>query len=184
MEKLKDYGVSFAGLSLGEHVFDFHLTQKFFDLFDFEQDFQHPDLTLQLVLDKKNNFLDLKFRLKGEVALSCDLTNELYEESIFGESEIIVKFGEHFDDIDDEIWVIPHGHHTLSLSQMMYEMTLLALPQKRVHPSVLNGESHSEMLVLLDKYGLSVSDEDLDIEETDNQEMDPRWEALKKLKKQ
>lgn len=185
MEKLRNYGVSFAGLSLGEHVFDFHAAQSFFDLFDFEQDFEQPDLTLQVILDKKNNFLDLKFHLSGSIDLVCDVTNERYSEAIAGDSEIIVNFGEEFDDSDDEVWVIPQSEHTLNIAQMLYEMALLALPQKRIHPSVLNGESHSEMLELLEKYGLFEEEEESEaIKESNDQEIDPRWEQLKKLKKQ
>lgn len=180
MEKLKFYNVSFAGLSLGQHDFEFQITQPFFDLFEFEQDFQNPDLNVQLVLDKKNNFLELEFNLSGTVELDCDLTNEPYSQELRGKSEIIVKFGEEFDDSDDEIWVIPHGEHQINIGQMIYEMTILALPVKRIHPDVKSGKSHSEMLDLLNQYSLEEGD---DIEEnSDNEETDPRWEQLKKLK--
>jgi len=179
MEKFRYYNVSFAGLSLGKHDFEFHVTQPFFDLFEFEQDFRNPDLKIQLVLDKKNNFLELDFELSGTVELDCDLTNEPYNQELNGKSEIIVKFGEEFDNSDDEIWVIPHGEHSINIAQMIYEMTLLAIPVKRIHPDVKSGKSHSEMLDLLEQYSL---EEETDDENSDNEETDPRWEQLKKLK--
>lgn len=180
MEKFRYYNVSFAGLSLGQHDFEFQITQPFFDLFEFEQDFAKPDLKLQLKLDKKNNFLELFFDLSGTIEVNCDLTNEPYREEISGKSEVIVKFGEEFDDSDDEVWVIPRGEYQINIGQMVYEMTILALPTKRIHPDVAAGKSHSDMLELLDKYGLQNDDET----ETDSneEETDPRWEALKKLK--
>jgi len=178
MEKFRYYNVSFAGLSLGKHDFEFHVTQPFFDLFEFEQDFRNPSLKVQLILDKKNNFLELGFNLSGTVELDCDLTNEPYNQELNGKSEIIVKFGEEFDDSDDEIWVIPHGEHSVNIAQMMYEMTLLAIPVKRIHPDVQNGKSDSEMLDLLNLYSLGEDDD----ENSDNEETDPRWEELKKLK--
>lgn len=187
MDKFKKYSVSFAGLSLGKHHFDFSITQSFFDLFEFEQDFQNPDLKIELILDKNNNFLDLFFKLSGEIELHCDLTNEVFSQEIEGNSEIIVKFGEDFDDSDDEVWEIPQGEHSVSISQMIYEMTLLAIPNKRVHPDVLSGKSHSEMLKLLEQYTLHETDEEEDEEEDDSnseETIDPRWESLKKLKKQ
>lgn len=177
MEKFRYYNVSFSGLSLGQHDFKFHITQPFFDLFEFEQDFQKPDLNLELILDKKNNFLELEFKLEGNVELNCDLTNEPFNQEIKGESAVIVKFGEEYDYSDDEVWVIPHGEHMLNVAQMIYEMTLLALPLKRVHPDVESGKSHSEMLSLLNQYSIE-NEED----QTDKVEIDPRWEALKKLK--
>jgi len=181
MEKFRYYNVSFAGLSLGKHDFEFHVTQPFFDLFEFEQDFRNPDLKIQLVLDKKNNFLELDFKLSGAVELDCDLTNEAYNQELKGKSEIIVKFGEEFDNSDDEVWVIPHGEHYVNIAQIIYEMTLLSIPIKRIHPDVLNGKSHSEMLDLLEQYSLQENEKD--DENSNNEEIDPRWEQLKKLKK-
>jgi uncharacterized metal-binding protein YceD (DUF177 family) len=191
MEKFRYYNVSFAGLSLGQHEFDFQITQSFFDLFEFDQDFQHPNLTVHLLFDKKNNFLELTFDLSGTIEVECDLTSEPYEEKIDGKSFIIVKFGEEFDNTDDEVWVIPHGEFMINIAQIIYEMTILALPTKRIHPDVKSGKSHSEMLELLDQYSLEEEDfaaddeEEQDSEtedETNNEEIDPRWEALKKLK--
>lgn len=186
MEKFRYYNVSFAGLSLGQHEFDFQITQSFFDLFEFDQDFQRPNLRLDLVLDKKNNFLELHFQLSGTIEVNCDLTNEPYEEKINGKSSLIVKFGNEYDDSDDEVWVIPQGEFTINIAQMIYEMTILALPRKRIHPDVQSGKSHSEMLELLELYSLDEEVlEDIDEELTDDsndEEIDPRWEALKKLK--
>lgn len=181
MEKFRYYNVSFTGLSLGEHDFKFHITQPFFDLFEFEQDFQNPDLTLKLILDKKNNFLELNFKLKGSVTLNCDLTNEPFEQKIKGKSDLIVKFGEDYDYSDDEVWVIPHGEHSVNIAQMIYELTLLALPVKRIHPDVESGKIHSEMLELLDQYSIENEEEEKEI--SNDEEIDPRWEELKKLKK-
>jgi uncharacterized metal-binding protein YceD (DUF177 family) len=185
MEKFRYYNVSFAGLSLGQHEFDFQITQSFFDLFEFDQDFRNPNLRLDLVFDKKNNFLELTFKLSGTIEVDCDLTNEPYEEKINGESFIIVKFGEEFDDSDDEVWVIPQGEFMINVAQMIYEMTLLALPNKRIHPDVKSGKSHSEMLELLEQYSLEEEDfeeEEIEEEDSNDEEIDPRWEALKKLK--
>lgn len=179
MEKFRYYNVSFSGLNLGEHDFEFDITQPFFDLFEFEQDFQKPDLKLKLKLDKKNNFLELNFKLKGTVELNCDLTNELYSQKIKGKSELIVKFGLDYDYSDDEVWVIPQGEHHVNISQMIYEMTLLALPIKRIHPDVESGKSHSEMLNLLDKYS---NPNEAEEESSNEEKIDPRWEQLKKLR--
>src|SRR5690606_14880075 len=177
MEKFKNYNVSFSGLSLGKHNFEFQVKQPFFDLFEFEQEFRNPDLKINLELDKKNNFLELGFELSGTVELDCDLTSEAYDEELKGKSEIIVKFGEEYDDSDDEVWVIPYGEHQINIAQMIYEMTLLAVPVKRIHPDVKSGKSHSEMLDLLEKYGIEEEEENTNEEETD-----PRREELKKLK--
>lgn len=175
MEKFKNYTISFSGLSLGKHDFEFQLTQTFFDLFEFEQDFKKPDLNLKVVVDKKSNFLELHLSLFGTIELDCDLTSEPYDQNLIGNSVLIVKFGDHYDYTDDEVWVLPHGEHQLGLAQIFYEMTLLALPAKRIHPGIEAGTFHPEMLELLDKYSLHEP-------QTNKTEMDPRWETLKKIK--
>src|SRR5690606_40652584 len=55
----------------------------------------------------------------------------------------------------DLSWIIPSAEHTINIAQMFYEMSLLAIPRKKIHPDVLSGESHSEMLDLLDQYSLT-----------------------------
>jgi uncharacterized metal-binding protein YceD (DUF177 family) len=53
---------------------------------------------------------------------------------------------------------------------------VLAVPQKRVHPGIENGSLHSDMLERLEKLH---PNESTKAHET----TDPRWDALKKLKK-
>src|SRR5690606_14070688 len=80
---------------------------------------------------------------------------------------------------------IPSAEHTINIAQMFYEMSLLAIPRKKIHPDVLSGESHSEMLDLLDQYSLTEDEvEEFFSDETSesNEDIDPRWEVLKKLK--
>lgn len=178
MEKLRNYDISFSGLKLGRHEFEFQMTQPFFDLFEFDQDFSSPDIGVTVALDKRNNFLELEVRLKGSVELVCDLTNERFDQQIESFNRVIVKFGEDYDLTDDEVWVIPYGEHSINIAQLVYEMSLLAIPAKRIHPDVLRGESSSEMIDLIEKFSPhEAGDSDT------SEEIDPRWEALKKLKK-
>ena len=181
MDKFRNYNVAFVGLTLGQYEFEFEITQTFFDLFEFDQDFRYPKLKLKLTLDKRNNFLELFFKLKGTVELDCDLSNESFTKKIKGKSNIIVKYGETHDFTDDEIWIIPHGEHAINISQMIYEMTILAVPVKRIHPDVKNGAINPEMLDLLEQYTLTNEDETLE-QELNEEEIDPRWAQLKNLK--
>jgi uncharacterized metal-binding protein YceD (DUF177 family) len=56
-------------------------------------------------------------------------------------------------------------------------MSVLAVPLKRVHPKVADGSLSSPALDLLDKLSVKELKEE---KEQDN--TDPRWDALKKLK--
>lgn len=167
---MKDFVIKIASLSDGINNFDFKLNQDFFDSFQFEQEFESPDLKVFVTLDKKNNILDLNIKLEGEVGLLCDLSADLYQQKIKHEILLIVNFGQSFDDSDDEIITLPHGEDELDLSQYFYEMTLLSIPNKRYHPD-LDEKRKKEILSFIqnDKF---------------EKESDPRWAALNKLKEQ
>lgn len=177
MDKIKDYDVSFSGLSLGKHIFRFEISQEFFDLFDFDQDFQDPEVSVKLELEKRSTFLELKFDTEGSVIVDCDLTDEAYTQPIEGTMDMVVKFGHEFDDSDDEVWIIPEGEHEINVAQLIYEMILLSIPLKRVNPDS-DSEKVQEALDLLDKYAPKESIED---NTSEDKSIDPRWDSLKEL---
>ncbi len=178
MDKRRNYDVSFAGLSLGTHTVKFHLTQEFFDLFDFDQEFRNPNIDVELTLDKNTTFLDFLFKMNGTIEVENDLTGEPYTEEIKGDMEIVVKFGEDYDDSDDEVLIIPHGEYKVNVAQLLYELVLLNIPTKHIGGD-LNSEQAKKAMELLEQYSPK---EELEESEEDK-EIDPRWEALKKLKK-
>lgn len=192
MDKLKNYNIIFTSLPFGKSNFTFELSQSFFDLFEIEQDFENPTMIVSIILDKKSTMLELEISLKGNITVPCDLTGELFQQEISNNAELIVKFGDEFDDTDFEIWVIPREEYQINLAQILYELAMLSVPTKRIHPDVLNGESNSEMIDLLDQYSIYELDEDAENDEdeddndngddVDNDDIDPRWAKLKDLK--
>lgn len=178
MEKIRNYDVSFFGLRDGKHTFEFEISQAFFDLFTFDQEFKTPNIHVELALNKKPTLLELHFKMKGDLELSCDITNRLYRQNIEGELPLVVKFGQEFDNSDDEVWVIPHGENKINVAQLIYELILLHIPRKHYHPD-LDSEEAEEALKLLDEYAPKAEDE---IEDKGSEEsIDPRWDSLKKL---
>lgn len=192
MDKLKNYNIIFTSLPFGKSNFTFELSQSFFELFEIEQDFENPTMIVSIILDKKSTMLELEISLKGNITVPCDLTGELFQQEISNNAELIVKFGDEFDDTDFEIWVIPREEYQINLAQILYELAMLSVPTKRIHPDVLNGESNSEMIDLLDQYSIYELDEDAENVEDDNDndngdvddndDIDPRWAKLKDLK--
>ncbi|WP_282629289.1 YceD family protein [Empedobacter sedimenti] len=193
MDKLKNYNIVFTSLPLGKSDFTFELSQSFFDLFEIEQDFENPNLIVKIILDKKSTMLELEISLKGNITVPCDLTGELFQQEISNNAELIVKFGEEFDDTDFEMWVIPREEYQINVAQVLYELAILSVPTKRIHPDVINGKSSSEMIELLDQYSIYELSEDSESEnddenennngdDDDDNEIDPRWAKLKDLK--
>ena len=85
--------------------------------------------------------------------------------------DLVVKFGSEFNNEDDEILIIPHGEYKINIAQYIFELIVLSLPAKRIHPGVLDGTLKSEILNILE-----------DLKPKENKKIvDPRWEKLKEL---
>jgi len=169
MGKLNKYTVQFIGLKLGKHIFTYHVDNKFFDDFQYD-DFNFINCDVDLLLIKKSTLIELHFTVKGSANLTCDLTNETFNQEINHEMDIIVKFGEFFNDENEDILILPHSSFQLDISQFIYEAIVLALPIKRIHPGVANGTLKSNVLEKLKEYEIKT-----------NKEIDPRWGKLNEL---
>ena len=172
MKPNSKYKIEFAGLKTGNHQFNFKVDKKFFDRFNFS-DFNNVSINTDIELTKKSTLLELNFVLNGIVNVNCDLTNEPFDKQIKQEAMLVVKFGQEFNDEDDEILILPHGEHKLYVDQYLFELIVLSLPPKRIHPGVEDGSLKSEILDIL---------EDLKPKENSNL-ADPRWDKLKSLKR-
>ncbi len=174
-KKSKDYEIQFAGLKEGKHTFEYRLDNAFFDKeFDYKE-FNQAKVTVDLLLVKKANMLELFFTVHGTVNVNCDVSNEAYDQPLTGALEIVVKFGSTYEEDDDEIIVLPYGAHEINVKQYLYEVVVLAVPYKKVHPKVLDGTMDS---AILDKLEELSPGHKTDIN-TDN--TDPRWDKLKEL---
>ena len=114
MKPDSNYKIEFAGLKIGNHQFNFNADKKFFNRFNFS-DFNDVSVNIDIELIKKSTLIELEFALKGVVNVNCDLTNESFDFEIQHEASLVVKFGHEFNNEDDEILVLPHGEHKLSL---------------------------------------------------------------------
>ena len=125
-------------------------------------------------LEKKTNLLELHFHNKGTVNVNCDVSNEPFDLPVEGSLFLVVKFGEEYNDDDEELLILPYNEHQMNVAQYIYELLVLSIPAKRVHPEVLNGTMHSEVL---DKLAALAPQET----HKETITIDPRWEGLKNL---
>jgi uncharacterized metal-binding protein YceD (DUF177 family) len=175
MKELKTFTIPFVGLKEGKHQFEFKIDKTFFDFFDY-QDFNDASVEVDLELNKKTTLLELNFKISGFVNVNCDVTNEPYDQEVSSEFDLVVKFGDEFNDEEIDLLVLPHGAYEVNIQQYIYELIILAVPSKRIHPGVEDGSLNSEILDKLEE--LSPKEEKL--RESDS-ETDPRWNTLKKL---
>lgn len=179
MNSRKDFLIPFTGLKLGKHHFDYQLDNTFLEIFDFHE-FKETNLKVSLVFDKKTTFFELTFKHKGTVNVTCDLSNEEFDLPIKGKMHLIVRFGEHFNDENEELLILPHGEFQIDIAQYVYEMIVLSVPQKRVHPGIKAGTLKIESLAILNEIKTKESKK-IKNPEGIQKNIDPRWDKLKQL---
>lgn len=176
MNRTKEFLIPFVGLKLGKHHFEYQISNAFFENFEYDE-FQNSDIKVAVVLEKKSNMLELNFKHKGTVNVPCDLTGEDFDLPIKGKMKLIVRFGEVFNNDNEELLILPFGEFEIDIAQYIYEMIALSVPLKRVHPGVKDGSLKSEALEKLNELQVKEVDE----KENKEENIDPRWDKLKQL---
>lgn len=174
MDRFRNYDIAFSGLKTGKHDFKFEINQEFFDLFETEQEFFNPEINVDVLLDKHTTFLEFYINVSGTVQLICDISNDEFSENISNDLKVLVKFGEEYDDSNEDIITIPHKDSEFNITNLIYEAVVLSIPMKKLAPSVRDNDEYQK---LLDQYSPQITEED-----EEEQSIDPRWAALKKLK--
>ncbi|MCS6821130.1 MAG: DUF177 domain-containing protein [Microscillaceae bacterium] len=179
-KELEAYNIQIAALQNKQYQFEFEIQDKFFNLFEYAP-VQKGNLVAQIDLDKSNQMLQLYFTIKGKVSLTCDRSLEEFDYPIeLIKQRIIFKLGNRNEVISHEIEMIDASTSVINVAQYIYEFIILEIPIKKLHPrfhieppptSVLDAEGN--LLVYSTHLNEQVEEPDI---------IDPRWEALKKLK--
>ena len=179
MKKTKEYLIPFVGLKQGKHHFEYQLNNAFFEIFDYNE-FENSNIKVNVVLEKKSSMLELVFQHQGTVNVPCDLTSEEFDLPIKGKMKLIVRFGEEFNNDNEELLILPFGEFEIDVAQYMYEMIVLSIPLRRVHPGVKDGSLKTEALDKLNELKVKEpKQEEKEVQKEEN--IDPRWDKLKQL---
>lgn len=175
MKLLKEFTIPFVGLKQGKHHFEYQINKAFFEHFEYEE-FNDSAVKVEVVLDKKTTFLELEFKISGSVNVNCDITNEAFDLEITNQFDLVVKFGDELNEDEIDILILPHGEYEINIQQFIYEFIVLSVPIKRVHPGIEDGTLDSEILIKLDELSPKLKEN-----KENTEEIDPRWNTLKKL---
>ncbi|MFM2367912.1 MAG: hypothetical protein RL619_208 [Bacteroidota bacterium] len=179
MNKTKEFLIPFVGLKLGKHQFEYQISNAFFEIFDYNE-FQNSDIKVNVVLEKKSTMLELSFKHKGTVNVPCDLTSEDFDLPVKGKMKLIVRFGEMYNNDNEELLILPHGEFEIDIAQYIYEMIVLSVPLRRVHPGIKDGSLKTEALIKLKE--LTIKEQKKEHKQEQKEEnIDPRWDKLKQL---
>lgn len=188
MGKFTAYKLPLKSLGVGTHEFDFHLDKTFFENME-NEDVRDADLSVNVRVGYNGDFYDLDLDVSGDIVIGCDRCLDDLTFPIDADYHIVVKYGEDYNDDNDEVLIIPDSDATLNVAYMIHDTVVLAIPIKHVHPA---GKCNRQMSELLKKHQATISGDDAEyeneiIDEIDDCEaddagvVDPRWNALRKL---
>lgn len=174
---VRSYSVNIVGLSNRVHQFDFEMDNAFFSQYG-TQLLSEGSLKAVVTLDKHETFIDARFSIHGSVKLTCDRSLETFDHWIETDKKLVFKYGDSNQELSDEIVMIHRDSDSLELGQYIFEFIALEVPMKKLHPRFRDEESDDESEGKIIYTSKRAPEDD----DTDDDEIDPRWEILKKLK--
>lgn len=172
------YRVNIVGLANKVHHFDFEMGNDFFEKFGTEL-LTEGSLKADVALDKRETLIDATFVIDGSVKLVCDRSLDTFDQPIHTKKKLVFKYGETDEELSDEIVVIRRDTDSLELGHYIFEFIALEVPMKKLHPRFRDEEAEDD-----DSEGkiIYTSKPSPDDDRTDGEDIDPRWDVLKKLK--
>ena len=144
---------------------------------------QKGQVNVTLKVRKTSGVYQLNFHTEGKVVVICDRCLDEMEQTIESDDRLKVKLGGEYDETDDLV-IVPEEDGYINVAWFVYEFIALSIPMKHVHAP---GKCNKDMVNKLSKH-LRVSgdeeedDDDFLVESADEpQEIDPRWNELKKI---
>jgi uncharacterized protein len=171
MNGRRKYVISFSGLSVGKHEYEYRLGDAFFEKIEYSE-IKKAEVRIDVRLNKQSDLLMLDFIVRGKVLLPCDRCAEEFSVKINGEYQLFVKLGGMAGEaVENEDMIrLTANEGELDIAHQLYEYSLLSIPHKRIHPKL--NDCNQETLKKLKEFEAS----------THEQQGDPRWDLLKKLK--
>ena len=179
MKGLREFEIPYVGLRVGVHKFDYDIDAKFFEFFE-ESPIRDCKVHVKLEFEKKETFFAFNFFIDGLVKTECDRCLEPFNKNIFGDFTCYIKFSEDPKQLsdEDEVLFISRDETIIDTAQLVYEYINLCLPIQKIGCEKPGEEPQCNKEVL--KYIVNAERE---AQEKKEVEADPRWAALKNLKK-
>ena len=165
------FDIDIFKLANGEHSFEFDFDSAFFGLFE-DSVIENGNGTVKIDLERMPTLITLNFHLIGEIELVCDRSLDTFKYPIDEINKVRIKYGDHWEELSEELYLIPNDTQKIDVGQFVYEFISLAIPMKKLHPRFKDDDE--------DGFIFSSSDQE---QESSKSPIDPRWNELKKLKK-
>jgi len=186
MRRKSEFLIEFEGLKYGAHAYEWEIGTEFFDQFG-GVEWKKANFSVKLELFKDANMLVLKFDIAGKAIYDCDLCLNPLRYDLAVKHTMVAKHGDEFEEEgnDDDIIVLPKHAYELDVAPYIFELLKVAEPVKR---NCEDGEPLESCDKEIMAQYLATEVEPIieaapeDDNEADDEVLDPRWEALRKLK--
>jgi uncharacterized protein len=176
------YSINIVGLSNKLHHFEYEIGDEFFKQYGAGL-VSNGRFRANVDLNKHETFMEADFKIKGTATLICDRSLEPFEYPLWTNRKVLFKYGDKTEEISDEIIMINRDAVSLELGQHIYEFIALAIPMKKLHPRFQMEEAFedtdAEGKIV---YSSEAAKEGKQGDGDDEDNIDPRWNILKKLK--
>ena len=168
MSRNIDTTVRFNSLKPGCYNYCFDFDGEFFKSFE-NDELCDAKVHVEAVLEKNERVMMFDFSLSGEVTTFCDRCLGPITVPIEGKEKLNVRLSDTETSDDENVAILPEDAYEIDLAQWLYEYVAVRIPMQHTHPE---GECNGEVTKFIGSA----------IEEESETEVDPRWEALNKLK--
>lgn len=174
MKDLKKFEVEIFQLKNGIHHYDFEIDDSFFQVLGTSLT-EKGRLRVHVALEKNSDFYKLNFLINGFVVLVCDRSLDEFEHYVNINTDLIIRYGDKNEEVSDDLETITPDTYVLNLARNIYEYIGVEIPYKKLHPRFREQSSVGEQDPLVYQTETYTKK---DVED----DIDPRWKALLKLK--
>lgn len=175
----KEYEIAFVGLKPGSHLFEYNITNSFFEPFQ-DQDFTNCEAHVKLHFDKKSGFFILKFEIGGTLQVICDRCNNTLPVSLWDDFTVMVKLVDepqimNEEETDPDVYYIGKQESHLDVANWIYEFINLSIPMQKVctYEDMSGPYCNKEALKVL---------KSMEIADKKEEGNNPIWKGLEKFK--
>lgn len=174
-KELRSYSIPIAQLENKHYSYVFEGGDAFFAAFD-QHLIEKGQFRAEVTLDKSSTLMMLNFSISGVYELTCDRSLEAFQAPFETRQKQVIKFGEKPEQLTDEIEIIAWETPEINVAPLLFDFIALTVPMKKLHPKFRQQDEDSDADTLV--YSSAQTGE-----QDQKPEDDPRWAALKKLKK-
>lgn len=145
------------------------------DYFELKEGARLIEAEVSVSFYRTDHFIKVSFDVGSTVELVCDRSLDTFTDTVNGVFDILFEPGvvEETETVKTAVRQIPSEELVLDIKEEVRDTIILNIPAKKIHPKYYDNDGKPEDFGIA-RFG--------DIKPEEEQNIDPRWEELKKLK--